>query len=62
MEIVDNINLIMELNVQDVDSIVATPKGSKVVLTASMKDGSSSNFVMVRNRKDGSTSIIAQNH
>ena len=62
IEIAENINILMELNVQDVESIVAEPKGTRVILTAKMKDGSSSTFVMVRNRKDGSTRILAQNN
>ena len=61
IEIAENINLLMQLDTQDVDSIVARPQGSRVILTATMKDGSSSTFVMVRNRRDGSTSILAQN-
>ena len=62
IEIAENINILMELNVQDVESIVAEPKGTRVILTAKMKDGSSSTFIMVRNRKDGSTRILAQNN
>lgn len=61
IEIAENINILMELNVQDVESIVAEPKGTRVILTAKMKDGSSSTFVMVRDRKDGSTRILARN-
>lgn len=61
MEIAENIELLMELNVQDVESIVAEPKGTRVILTANMKDGSSSTFTMVRDRKDGSTKILANN-
>ena len=62
IEIAENINLLMELNCQDVESIVAEPKGTRVILTAKMKDGSSSTFIMVRNWKDGSTRILAQNN
>ena len=62
IEIAENINILMELNVQDVESIVAEPQGTRVILTAKMKDGSSSTFIMVRNRKDGSTRILAQNN
>ena len=61
IEIAENIEILMELNVQDVESIVAEPKGTRVILTANMKDGSSSAFTMVRDRKDGSTRILANN-
>ena len=61
MEVVESMNLLMEMDDQNVESIVAEPKGTKVILTAKMKDGSSSTFIMVRDRKDGSTRIVAQN-
>lgn len=60
-EIAENMNILMEMNNQDVESIVAEPKGTSVILTAKLKDGSSTTFVMVRNRRDGSTRIVAQN-
>ena len=60
-EIAENMNILMEMNNQDVESIVAEPKGTRVILTAKLKDGSSTTFVMVRNRRDGSTRIVAQN-
>ncbi|MBR3658629.1 MAG: hypothetical protein IKN61_01830 [Bacteroidaceae bacterium] len=60
-EIAENMNILMELNNQDVESIVAEPQGSKVVLTAKLKDGSYTTFIMVRDRRDGSTRIVAQN-
>lgn len=60
-EIAENMNILMELNDQDVESIVAEPQGSKVVLTAKLKDGSYTTFIMVRDRRDGSTRIVAQN-
>lgn len=62
VEIAENINILMEMNTQDVDSIVAVPKGSRVMLTVSMKDGNTSSFVLVRNRRDGSTRILSQNN
>ena len=61
MEVVESMNLLMEMDDRNVESIVAEPKGTKVILTAKMKDGTSSTFVMVRDRKDGSTRIVAQN-
>ncbi|MBO4561925.1 MAG: hypothetical protein J5705_08155 [Bacteroidaceae bacterium] len=60
-EIAENMNILMEMNNQDVESIVAEPKGTRVILTATLKDGSSTTFIMIRNRRDGSTRIIAQN-
>lgn len=60
-EIADNMNILMQLDNQDVESIVAEPKGTRVILTAKMKDGSSSTFIMVRSWKDGSTRILAEN-
>lgn len=61
MEVVENMNILMEMNNQDVESIVAEPQGTRVILTAKLKDGSSTTFIMVRNRRDGSTRIVAQN-
>lgn len=61
MEIAENMNILMQLNNQDVETIVAEPKGTRVILTAKMKDGSSSTFIMVRSWKDGSTRILAKN-
>ena len=60
-EIAENMSILMEMNNQDVESIVAEPKGTRVILTAKLKDGSSTTFIMVRDRKDGSTRIVAQN-
>ena len=60
-EIAENMNILMEMNNQDVESIVAEPQGSRVILTATLKDGSTATFVMVRSWKDGSTRIVAQN-
>ena len=60
-EITENMNILMEMNDQDVESIVAEPKGSRIILTATLKDGSTTTFIMVRNRKDGTTRIVAQN-
>ena len=60
-EITENMNILMEMNDQDVESIVAEPKGTKVILTATLKDGSTTTFIMVRNRRDGSARIVAQN-
>ena len=48
-------------DVIEIESILAEPKGAKVILTAKMKDGSSSTFVMSRDLEDGSTLITAQN-
>lgn len=61
MEIAQNINTIMNLDTEDIESIIAEPKGAKVILIARMKDGSSSTFVMSRDQEDGSTMITAQN-
>lgn len=61
MEIAQNINTIMNLDTEDIESIIAEPKGAKVILIAKMKDGSSSTFVMSRDQEDGSTMITAQN-
>lgn len=60
-EIAENMNVLMEMNNQDVESIVAEPQGNKVILTATLKDGNTTTFIMVRNRWDGSTRIVAQN-
>ena len=60
LEIAQSLNTIINLDLQDIESIVAEPKGAKVILTAKMKDGSSSTFIMSRDQEDGSTKILAQ--
>lgn len=61
MEIAQNIDTMFNMDTDEIESIVAEPKGANVILTAKMKDGSSNTFVMSRNPEDGSTKILAQN-
>lgn len=62
VEIAQSLNTMINLNLQDIESIVAEPKGTEVILTAKMKDGSSSTFVMSREQETGSTIILAQDN
>ncbi|MCQ2171138.1 MAG: hypothetical protein MJZ17_00050 [Bacteroidales bacterium] len=62
MEIAQSINTMMNMDTDEIESIVAEPKGANVILIAKMKDGSSNTFIMSRNPEDGSTKILAQNN
>ena len=62
LEIAQNIDTLFNMDTDDIESIVAEPKGANVILIAKMKDGSSNTFIMSRNPDDGSTRILAQNN
>jgi hypothetical protein len=59
VEIAEGIQQIMNLDTDEVKSVIATPEGSRVILTASMKDGSQCSYVMSRNNGTEAVSITA---
>lgn len=59
IEIAEGIQQIMNLDTDEVKSVIATPEGSRVILTASMKDGSQCSYVMSRNNGTEAVSITA---
>ena len=59
VQIADGIQQLMLLDIGDIDSIVATPKGSHAILTAHLKDGSTCSFLLKCNDAEGTTTILA---
>ena len=59
IEIAEGIQQIMNLDTDNVRSVTATPEGSRVILTALMKDGSQCSYVMRRDDDAGAVSITA---
>lgn len=55
IEIAEGIQQIMNLDTDNVRSVTATPEGSRVILTALMKDGSECSYVM--RREDGASAV-----
>jgi hypothetical protein len=56
LEMAQGIDQIMSLDTDNVESVTAKPKGSKVIITAQMKDGSTCSYIM---RKDEDASTIS---
>lgn len=59
IEIAQSIERIMALDMENVSSITAKPKGSKVILTAVMNDGSKCMYVMSKDKGTSTISITA---
>jgi len=59
IQIAEGIQQLMLLEIGDIDSIVATPKGSHAILTARLKDGSTCSFLLKCNDAEGTTTLIA---
>ena len=56
LEIAQGIERIMFLDMENVESVTARPKGNNVIITALMTDGSKCSYMM---SKDGGTSAIS---
>ena len=56
LEIAEGIQQILNLDTDDVRSVTATPEGSRVILTARMKDGSECSYVM--SRAEGTDAVL----
>ena len=64
IELAEHMQQIMNLNMEDVTSIKASPVQECVLLTATLADGSTKTFVMSKSEEEeeeGSTSFIAIN-
>ena len=59
IQIAEGIQQMMLLEIGDIDSIVATPKGSYAVLTARLKDGSTCSYILKCNDAEGTTTLLA---
>ena len=59
IQIAEGIQQMMLLDFGDIDSIVATPKGSYAILTARLKDGSTCSYILKCNDAEGTTTLLA---
>ena len=59
IQIAEGIQQMMLLEIGDIDSIVATPKGSYAILTARLKDGSTCSYILKCNDAEGTTTLLA---
>ena len=59
VEIAEHIQQMINLNMEDVTSISASPVQECVLLTATLADGTTKTFVMSRGTEEGSTSLLA---
>lgn len=59
LEIAQGIEKIMSLDMENVESITAKPKGSKVILTATLNDGTRCLYEMTREEGTSAISITA---
>ena len=62
MEIAEGIDQLMNLNPDEISSITAIPKGSRVILTARLKDGSECSYIMTIEESSGTMSLVAVNN
>ena len=61
IEIAENIQQILNLNMDEVTSITASPVQECVLLTATLSDGSTKLFVMSKDTVNGETTLLAIN-
>ena len=59
LQIAEGIQQMMLLDIGDIESIVAAPKGSYAILTARLKDGSSCSYILKCNDAEGTTTLLA---
>lgn len=60
--IAEGIRQIMMLSPDEIETVVATPSGSKAILTAYLKDGRTFSYILTYDTDDGTTSLLAYNH
>lgn len=60
--IAEGIRQIMLLSPDDIESVVATPAGSKAILTARLKDGRSCSYILQYDEDEGTTSLFADHN
>ncbi|MBR0224273.1 MAG: hypothetical protein IJL93_08380 [Bacteroidales bacterium] len=59
--IAEGIKQIMMISPDQIESVVATPSGSKAILTAYLKDGRTYSYILTYDTDDGTTSLLANN-
>ncbi|MBR1538587.1 MAG: hypothetical protein IJ636_03675 [Bacteroidales bacterium] len=60
--IAEGIRQILLLSPDEIESVVATPSGSKAILTAYLKDGRSCSYILQYDEDEGTTSLFADNN
>ncbi len=61
VQIAEGIQQMMLLEIGDIETIVATPSGSRALLTAHLRDGSTCTYILSYNGEDGTASLLACN-
>lgn len=61
LEITQNIQQMMDLEIEDMISVTATPIDEYVWVKAELKDGSTKTFIMGKDKETNSTSLLAIN-
>ena len=59
LEIAEEMNALMSIGMEEIESISAKPSGHNILITAYMKDGSSSTFLMSRNPETGGLQLLS---
>lgn len=59
LEIAEEMNALMNIGIEEVESISAKPSGRNILITAYLKDGSSSTFLMSRNPETGGLQLLS---
>lgn len=59
LEIAEEMNALMNIGMEEIESISAKPSGRNILITAYLKDGSSSTFLMSRNPETGGLQLLS---
>ncbi|MDO5442652.1 MAG: hypothetical protein Q4G10_03180 [Bacteroidia bacterium] len=59
LEIAEEINTLMSIGIEDIESVSARPSGRYILVTAQLKDGSSSTYRMTRNPETGAMQLLS---
>lgn len=59
LEIAEEMNALMSIGMEEIESISAKPSGRNILITANLKDGSSSTFLMSRNPETGGLQLLS---
>lgn len=62
IEIAEQLQTLINLNIETIESITARPAGDGVVITAKQKDGTESYFLILKDGTDSSYRLLALNH
>jgi len=59
LEIAESLTTLSELGISDIESLTARPMRSKIVVTATLKDGETASFIMGRSTEDGTIQLLS---